>query len=191
MAKNIVLPGEPICKEEEYLAHKNVYVDIDGTIRATITGEVVFDNINRRISIKPVKELKIPKSSDIVIGYVSSMKDDIALLEIFGYDLSKTFKHTFTGVLHIFQVSETKGDNLYNHIRLGDIVKAKVLNSYIPLLITVKEPKLGVILAFCSRCGNQLYYENNHLICPICNNIENRKISIDYFLVRGKKSVKT
>lgn len=191
MANEIVTPGEPICKEEEYLAYKNVYTYDDGTIRAAVVGEVLYDNINRRVMVKPVKEVKIPKAGDVVVGMVTAMRDDVAFVELLGYDLAKTFKHSYTAILHILQVTDVRGDNLYNYVRLGDIVKAKVLNNYIPLLITIKEPKLGIILAFCSKCGNQLYREDDRLICPVCNNVESRKISLDYVLARGRKSVKT
>lgn len=190
MVKTLVLPGEPICKEEEYMAYKNVYIDVHGTVRAAVVGEVVYDNINRRISVKPIREVKIPKSGDVAIGVVMFMRDDIASIEVVGYDLTKMFKHSYTAYLHILQATDVRGDNLYSYVRLGDIVKVKILNNYIPLLVTIKEPRLGVILAFCSRCGSQLYRENDRLICPVCNNIETRKISLDYMLTRGRRGAK-
>lgn len=190
MSKRITLPGEPICKEEEYLAHKGVYVDENGVVRATTVGELVYDNANRRILVKPVKELKIPKAGEIVVGYVDSMRDDVAFIKIVGYDLTKTFKHSFTGVLHISQVVDTRGDTLYNYMRLGDLVKVKVLNSYIPILVTAKEPKLGVMLAFCSKCGSELYRDGHKLKCGVCGNTETRKTSLDYMKNRGKRNAK-
>lgn len=194
MSESLVVPGEAICREEEYMAYRNVYVDLKGVIRAAVVGEAVFDNVNRRVQIKPVKEVKMPKSGDIVLGYVAAMKDDLAQVEIIGYDVTKTFKHTFTGVLHILQVTEPKGekDSLYNYIRLGDFVKVKVLNSYVPFILTMKEPRLGVVLAFCTKCGNALHLSGDQLVCPVCRNTDSRKISFDYMLVsRGKKVAKT
>lgn len=191
MNRTIVLPGEPICKEEEYLPHKGVYVDENGTIRATTIGIPIYDATNRRVQIKPSKELKIPKAGDIVISYVNSMRDDIAFVKILGYDITKLFKHSFTGILHISQVVDAKGESLYNYLRLGDLVRVRVLNSYIPLLVTIKEPKLGVILAFCSKCGNELIKDGDKLKCSVCDNTEFRKLSIDYIRIKGKKNAKT
>ena len=190
MSKRIALPGESLCKEEEYLAHKGVYVDENGTVRASTVGEPIYDNASRRVQIKPVKELKIPKAGETVIGYVDTMRDDMAFIKIIGYDIAKTFKHSFTGVLHISQVTDAKGDSLYNYVRLGDLVKVKVLNRYIPILVAAKEPRLGVILAFCSRCGNELYKDGDKLKCGVCGNTEIRKISLDYMKVKGKKNAK-
>lgn len=191
MSNTLILPGESICKEEEYLAHKNVYVDEKGNVRAAVIGKIVLDNINRRISVKPFKEVKMPKTGEIVIGYVKSMRDDVAHVDVLGYDITKSFKHSFTAILHISQVTNAKGENLYNYVRLGDVIKAKVLNDYLPLLITIREPKLGVILAYCSLCGSQLYRDDDKLICPMCGSTESRKISLDYMLTRGKKGAKT
>uniref|UniRef100_A0A7C2V9L0 Exosome complex component Csl4 n=1 Tax=Ignisphaera aggregans TaxID=334771 RepID=A0A7C2V9L0_9CREN len=190
MSSNMVLPGDPICKEEEYLGYRNVYIDERGNVRAAVIGLVTLDKISRRVSVKPFKELRIPRAGDIVIGEVASMRDDIAFVELLGYDISKTFKHTYTSILHISQVTTARNESMYNYVRLGDLIKAKVLNDYLPLLISIKEPRLGVILAYCSRCGAQLYLNNSRLICPVCGNVEQRKLSIDYMLVRGKKNAK-
>lgn len=187
MSKSIAIPGDYICKEEEYIPHRHVYVDELGNVRSAVIGKVVLDNLNRRVSVKPFKDIKIPKTGDVVVGWVTSMRDDIAFIKIVGYDFTKLFKHNFTAVLHISQVTNSKGDNMYNYVRIGDIVKVKVLNDYLPLLVTIKEPKLGVILAYCSRCGSPLYFDGNKLICAICGNTEQRKISLDYIAIRGKK----
>ncbi|MEM4789000.1 MAG: exosome complex RNA-binding protein Csl4 [Ignisphaera sp.] len=190
MNNSLIYPGDFMCKEEEYLAHKNVYIDEKGNIRATVVGKPIYDSVNRRVLVKPFKEIKIPRPGEIVIGWVTSMRDDVAFVKIIGYDFAKTFKHMFSAILHISQVVETKGESMYNYVRLGDVVKAKVLNEYLPLLISIKEPRLGVLLANCSRCGSHLYLDNGKLVCSVCRNIEQRKISLEYMLVRGKKSAK-
>lgn len=190
VSNTLMYPGDFICKEEEYLAHKNVYIDEEGNIRAAVIGKLIYDNVNRRVFVKPLKEIKIPRPGETVIGWVTSTRDDVAFVKIVGYDLTKTFKHIFSAILHISQVVEVKGENMYNYVRLGDIVKAKVLNEYLPLLISIKEPRLGVLLAYCSRCGSHLYLDNGKLVCSACGNIEQRKASLEYMLVRGKKSAK-
>jgi exosome complex component CSL4 len=184
----MILPGDYICKEEEYIPHKYVYVDERGNIRSAVIGKVVFDTLNRRVLVKPLKDIKIPKTGDIVIGWITSMRDDVAFIKVVGYDFVKLFKHSFTAVLHISQATDSRGDNMYNYVRIGDVVKVKVLNDYLPLLVTIKEPKLGVMLAYCSRCGSALHYDGNKLICSVCGNTEQRKVSLDYILVRGKRS---
>ncbi|MEM1526141.1 MAG: exosome complex RNA-binding protein Csl4 [Ignisphaera sp.] len=190
MSDILMYPGDFVCKEEEYLAYKNVYIDEEGNIRAAVIGKPIYDNVNRRVFVKPLKEVKIPRPGETVIGWVTSTRDDVAFIKIVGHDLVKTFKHIFSAILHISQVVEAKGENMYNYVRLGDIVKAKVLNEYLPLLISIKEPRLGVLLAYCSKCGSHMYLDNGKLVCSVCGNIEQRKVSLEYMLVRGKKSAK-
>jgi exosome complex component CSL4 len=185
MARKIVVPGEMLCTEEEFLPFEGVYT-LNGAIRAYILGTPIYDTINRRVYIKSIKNPRRPKAGDIVIGAVEKMRDEMATTKIIGYDPSTPFKHIFTGILHISQVMETRVQSLYEYIKLGDFVKVKVLNNYIPYIVSMKDPKLGVILAYCSKCGSPLAKIGDILRCTKCNNIENRKLSIDYIFVKGK-----
>ncbi|MCS7110764.1 MAG: exosome complex RNA-binding protein Csl4 [Ignisphaera sp.] len=182
---SIVVPGEALCVEEEFMPFEGVYT-LDGVVRANTIGIPIYDVVNRRIYIKPAKNPKRPKSGDIVIGVVDRIRDEMATIRIIGYDVTTTFKHTFTGILHISQVMESRAQNLYDFIKLGDFVKVKILNSYIPYIVSMKDPRLGVILAYCSKCGSQLIKTGDFLKCTKCNNTENRKLSVDYMLVKGK-----
>ncbi len=179
--QNIVTPGDKVCVEEEFIPQAWTYVE-NGDVRALVVGRPVFDIINRRVYVKPLKSIEMPKSGDIVIGVVEQMRDEIAIIRFIGYDANRTFKHSFRGVLHISQASNTRIQNLYEVIRLGDIVRVKILNNYIPYLVTLKDAKLGVIEAFCSRCGAPLYRDRSKdvLRCRVCGNIESRKIAPDY-----------
>ncbi len=176
---HIVLPGEKLCVEEEYISSIGTYSE-GGVVRAAIIGRVQYDIINRKVYIKPVRNPVIPKAGDIVIGVVGQMRDDLATINIIGYDINNLFKHSFTGVLHISQVADARVPTLYDAIRIGDIIRAKVLNSYIPILLSIREPRLGVIQAYCSRCGSPLTKSGDKLQCSFCGNIENRKMAIDY-----------
>jgi exosome complex component CSL4 len=83
-------------------------------------------------------------------------------------------------VLHISQATEVRIQSLYDAIRLGDVVRIKVLNSYIPFIVTMKDAKLGVIVAYCSKCGAPLIKEREVLKCRVCGNAEMRKLTPDY-----------
>ena len=182
MSQKIVLPGDILCTEEEFISHTWTYVE-NGIVRALVIGKPIYDFLNRRVYVKPIKDLRMPKSNDVVIGVVEQMRDEVAVVKFLGYDLNRPLKHVFRGVLHISQASETRIESLYDVIRLGDIVKVKILNNYIPYVVTMKDPKLGVIIAYCSKCGAPLVKEKDKLRCPECGNIEQRKIALDYVYV--------
>lgn len=70
--------------------------------------------------------------------------------------------------------------SLLDVVRPGDYVKAKVLNNSIPYQLTLKEPDLGVVEAYCSVCGGLLYRSGDVLVCSLCGNREKRKTSLSY-----------
>ncbi len=177
----IVLPGDELCVEEEFLSSSGTYVE-NGVVRASVVGTPVFDIVSRRVYVKPAKKISILKPGDIVVGYVTMMRDDVAIVKILGYDLYRPLKTPFTGLLHISQVSEERIATMYDAVRIGDFIKAKVLNDYIPPLLSIKDPKCGVILAFCSRCGAVLVKKGDKLVCRRCGFMDSRKVSLEYMV---------
>ncbi len=182
MGSNIVLPGDYLCVEEEFSPGSGTYVE-DGKVRAAIIGVPSFDMASRRVNVKPFKRIALPKAGDVVVGEVTMVKDEVAVVKVLGFDLYNTFKNPLTGLLHISQITEQRISSVYEMIALGDLIKAKVLNNYLPLLLSTKDPKLGVILAKCSKCGAILVKKNDSLVCPSCRRVERRKVSMDYLAV--------
>jgi|UniRef100_A0A7J2TB18 Predicted RNA-binding protein (consists of S1 domain and a Zn-ribbon domain) len=174
-----VTPGDKLCVEEEFVPHTGAYVD-NGVVRSLIVGRPIYDIISRRVYVKPAKSVQMPKSGDVLLGVVEQMRDEVAIIRFIGYDINKPLKHEFRGVLHISQATEARIQSLYDAIRLGDVVRIKVLNSYIPFIVTMKDAKLGVIAAYCSKCGAPLIKEREILKCRVCGNAEMRKLTPDY-----------
>jgi len=184
----IVLPGEPLATIEEFLPEEGVYVD-NGIIRAAIYGKVKIDIRNKRIRVEPLKSaVKVPRRGEVYYGVVSGIvREDLALIKLVFDAQMERLSGTFTGVLHLSQASDRRIESLYQVVRLGDFVRVQVISEY-PLLLTIKQPQLGVVMAFCSNCGDILYRKPgfDHLICKRCGNKELRKVSIYYmFIDRG------
>ncbi|MCD6428582.1 MAG: exosome complex RNA-binding protein Csl4 [Desulfurococcales archaeon] len=181
-----VVPGDTICVIEEFLPGPWTYV-VDGAIKAAITGRVYVDIAMRTVSVRPtVKLFEVTMRGTYIYGYVVMVKDEFAIIKVVGSAHGTKYASTFTGLLHISQSSDKFIKNLYDVVRVGDIVKAKVLNDAPPFNLTFKEPRLGVILAFCGTCGHRLTkLSTDTLKCPICGNIEKRKVSIDYGNLKG------
>ncbi|RLG77956.1 MAG: RNA-binding protein [Thermoprotei archaeon] len=182
----LVLPRDNLCVEEEFMASTGTYVE-DGNIYSAVVGRVVYDMNLRRVYVVPSKKVSIPSVGDVVIGQVSGGRDDIVFVKILALNLAMPFKTAFTGLLHISQVSEHRVNSIFEVLRVGDLVKAKVLSSKPPFLLSIKEPRLGVILAYCSKCGAPLVKDNDKLRCPECCNQENRRVSLDYLITRHYK----
>lgn len=179
----LVLPGDAIGVEEEFIPVSGAYVDTGGFIRSMIIGLTSIDVFKKTLVIKKIIDKPIvPKQGDIVEGVISSLSDDIAFIDIYAVNNRYDKSIDFTGVIHVSQASQEFVKSLFDIFRLGDVVRAKVLNNNNPFQLTTKDPVLGVIVAYCSLCGNVLYRRDDRLVCSVCGNIENRKISIKYYM---------
>jgi exosome complex component CSL4 len=108
------------------------------------------------------------------------VQSKIAIVRIFqvGKHLLSGF---FTGILHVSDVSLRYVETMYEACKPGDIIRAKVVSDKNRTFhLSVKEPNLGVIYAFCSRCGNILTFRRVRMRCLKCGKIEKRKVAQDY-----------
>ena len=179
-----VTPGQPLCAIEEFIPGKGTYEDENGIVRAAVTGTVRIDMINYQIEVRGENvEDKLPTQRDIVIGYILSMRDELATIKITKNYSAALKSEIFTGALHISQASP-KGfmSSLYEGYRPGDIVKLKIVSGP-PYVLSAKGNRLGVILAHCTVCGAPLYLNNKgKLVCKNCGHEESRVLSTEYIL---------
>lgn len=181
MTPEITLPGEQLAVEEEAIPVSNAYVDEGGYIRASIIGLPSFDKLKKTIYVKPlVKRDVLLKPGTIVEGLVVAASEDLAFIDIYSANGARVRAQ---GVLHVSQCSETKINALLEVVKPGDYVRAKVLNNLPPYQLSLKEPGLGVIEAYCSICGSPLYKSGDKLQCGSCGNIETRKIGGTYVYI--------
>jgi len=179
--KKLVTPGDVIGVEEEFTPITGAYIDERGFIRSQLVGIVFSDIIKKSVLVKHVRDKPlIPKPGDIVEGVVTGVSDDLVFISIYSINNRYARSLDLTGLLHISQASSEFAPSMYELFRLGEVVRAKVLNSYHPYQLTTKDPSLGVIVAFCTRCGSVLHRKDSNLVCTRCGNVEKRKISVFY-----------
>jgi len=181
-----VLPGDEICVIEEFLPGPGTF-EFEGIVRSALVGTTYIDEVTRIVHVKPLKDLtRFPTKGSTVIGIVVLVRDEFAIVKVVGDVKGVNYSPAYTGILHISQASETHVKDLYEVIRVGDLIKAKVLNGEPPYNLTLREPRLGVILAFCGNCGSKLVKSGpTTLKCKVCGRVEKRKVSIDYGKLKG------
>lgn len=180
--KAIATPGDELGVCEEFTPNYGVYIDDMCFLRSSVVGKVIKDILNKNIKILPLKKkLLFPSPRDNVIGYVSSVRGEMALVILLYTDDFKPLSSPLAGFIHVSQTGIDSG-NLTDLIAPGDLVKARIISTENPFQLSLKHPSLGVILASCSKCGGILVKMKNEsrLICPKCGNQEKRKISSDY-----------
>jgi len=177
---HLVVPGERLGVIEEFIPDSGTYVR-DGVIYSKIVGRSLVDLQNRRVSVYPATEgAVVPKVSGVILGQVGNSQSDNVLVRIFKVG-NKKISGEFGGILHISDVSDRYVNSMNEVCKPGDILRAKVISEKNRIYhLSTNDKNLGVLDAFCSRCGNLLEPQRFELRCPKCGNIEKRKMAADY-----------
>ncbi|MEM0001412.1 MAG: exosome complex RNA-binding protein Csl4 [Desulfurococcaceae archaeon] len=179
---SFVIPGESLAVEEEVLPVNGAYADQYGYVRSMLVGKAILDRYKKTLHVKPLvrRDLTL-KQGSIVEGLITGLSEEVAFVKIYSAENNKV---NAVGLLHVSQVSSDYVHDIYDYVRIGDIVKAKTLNSSAPYLLTIREPSTGVILAHCSSCGSVLYLHSaGYLVCRNCGRQEKRKVAVGYLYV--------
>lgn len=176
----LVVPGDRLGVIEEFEPGPGTYVE-EGTIYSLTTGRALMDIINKKVSVYPgIKAASVPKVGSTVVGQIQEVQSKQAVLRIFQVD-NHVLSGFFSGLLHISDVSPRYVESMYNVCKAGDIVRAKVVSDKNRVFhLSTNDRDLGVVYAFCSRCGHVLSFRRLRMRCPECGNTERRKPAQDY-----------
>jgi exosome complex component CSL4 len=175
-----VLPGDKLGVVEQFLPGAGTY-ETEGTIYSNFTGTAKIDLRNKRVTVVPTTRIpELPKEGAEILASVTHTQEKMATVSIWKIN-GKSMQNPFTAILHISSSSPRYERNMSDVCKAGDIIRARIIDmtSRIPQLTTAGRG-LGVIRAFCSRCGVVLEMTNRRLQCPACGNIERRRLAEDY-----------
>ncbi|MDI6805594.1 MAG: exosome complex RNA-binding protein Csl4 [Candidatus Bathyarchaeia archaeon] len=175
-----VLPGERLGVIEEFIPDAGTYV-MGGIIHSKIVGRALLDFLNKRVSVYPlIPKARIPKVGSVVLGQVSYVQTENAGVRIFKIG-NNPLSGFFSGILHVSDVQQTYVKSMFDVCKPGDIIRAKVISEKNRVYhLYTKDRELGVVYAFCSRCGYMLELKRYIMRCARCGKIEKRKIALDY-----------
>ena len=175
-----VLPGDKLGVVEQFLPGVGTYEE-DGTIYAHYTGNAKADLKNKRVTVVPITRVpQLPKEGATVLASVIHAQEKMATVNIWKIE-GKMIGNPFTAILHISSSSPRYERNMADVCKTGDILRARVIDmtNRIPQLTTAGRG-LGVIKAFCSKCGAVLEFKDRRLQCPSCGNLERRRLAEDF-----------
>jgi len=176
----LVVPGEKLGVVEEFSPGQGAYEE-NGTIYAQLVGHTLVDLSKKIVSVHSrVRTPIVPTEGATVLGVVTNAQGRVATVNIVKID-EHVLQTPFVGVLHISSSSPRYERDMVDVCKALDIVRARVVNvkNRDPQLTTIGRG-LGVVKAFCSRCGHVLIRKGHALQCESCRNIERRKIAEDY-----------
>ncbi|MCK4424416.1 exosome complex RNA-binding protein Csl4 [Candidatus Bathyarchaeota archaeon] len=175
-----VVPGERLGVIEEFTPSSGTYVQ-EGVIYSKVTGRALLDFPNKRVSVHSVtREVRVPRVGSIVLGQVSSVQSQKAFVRVFKIG-DKQLSGFFTGILYISDVQLRYVDSMFAVCKPCDIIRAKVISEKNRTYhLSTVDKTLGVVYAFCSRCGYMLELRRRYMLCPRCGKDEKRKVASDY-----------
>jgi len=176
----LVVPGERLGVIEEFEPGPGTYVE-EGTIYSFTTGRALMDILNKKVSVYPgVKASGVPRVGSTVVGQVSEVQSKQAVVRIFQVG-NRVLSGFFSGLLHISDVSPRYVESMYDVCKAGDIIRTQVISDKNRVFhLSTNDKDLGVVYAFCSRCGHVLSLRRLRMRCPGCGNFERRKPAQDY-----------
>lgn len=181
--KELLLPGDFVATGEEYLPGTGTYLDNNGNIYSTNSGELLIDKRDMIANLKP--NTRYPRMQEVgmkplgVIGETSGQVAFVDLTEM-GEDRS-LIAWRITALLHISRIKQGYVERIKDEVRIGDVVRVKISErSSHTVTIDTLDYDCGVILAFCSKCRKPMALEGNMVVCRECGCRETRKIASDY-----------
>jgi exosome complex component CSL4 len=176
----LVVPGDKLGVIEEFEPGPGTYVE-KGMIYSLATGRALLDFLNKKVSVYPGTSMSgVPKVGSVVTGQVQEVQSKQANVRIYQVR-DRVLNGFFTGLLHISDVSPRYVESMYDVCKAGDIIRAKVVSDKNRVYhLSTNDKDLGVVYAFCSRCGNVLSFRRMRMRCEVCDNAERRKTASDY-----------
>jgi exosome complex component CSL4 len=175
-----VVPGECLGVIEEFIPDTGTFVK-DGKICSKVVGHALLDLLNKKVSVYPlVHAARVPKVGSTVVGQVSSVQPQNAVVRIFQIG-GRNLTGVFNGFLHVSDAHMRFVDSMFDICKPGDIVRANVVSEMNRAYhLSTRDKGLGVVYAFCSRCGYFLEPKGYNMRCGRCGNVERRKTAVDY-----------
>ncbi|MDX1610829.1 MAG: exosome complex RNA-binding protein Csl4 [Candidatus Thermoplasmatota archaeon] len=182
MTSKLVFPGDELAVAEEFMPGEGTYEE-DGMVYAAWMGEAHLDAANYEASVTPsTNQPATLEPRDQVIGRVRGMRKSFAMVEVQAKvdEPDREVASDTNGTLHIAKISPDYLDQIEDAFRVGDLIRAEVLEVEPAVQLSTKAIELGVLLARCPMCRTVMEAKGHGLVCPSCDWKSRAKLAVDY-----------
>jgi exosome complex component CSL4 len=178
--KKVVTPGEVIATTEEFLPGEGTY-ELKGSILSSFLGRLNLDVEEMVAKVEPINPPAILKVGDIVLTQVFDVKSSMILTNVACAENNpRALSGNTIGAIHISKISEGYTSDVWKEFRIGDVVRARVVQVKPSLQLSTDKSNLGALHSLCTKCRMPLIKKENNLFCSDCQRVELRKIAPDY-----------
>lgn len=176
----MVFPGDELAVSEEYIAGEGT-LDENGKIYASTVGIVELDSKERVLRVRPFNPPVKLGIGDDVIAVVSGTRESMGSAEVVKVEgKERSVSGDTNGSIHVSKISEDYTKSVKGEFRIGDIIRARVIQTEPSLQLTTSGSRYGVLKAFCAACRLSMEKKGNQLYCENCDTTDRRKIAADY-----------
>ena len=176
-----VFPGDALAFAEEFLPDEGVYDD--GTyLRASRIGKFEVNTDEMRVRVSPVTS--VPSTlhlGDYVYGKITMLKTSMCGVEVLHVEGSqRNVAGDTNGTLHVSKIAKRYIQDPSREYRLGDIIRARVIDVKPSVQLSTEDPRCGGILCLCLRDRFPLKRVGKGLECPVCGRRDTRNLAPVY-----------
>ncbi|HDH82033.1 MAG: RNA-binding protein [Thermoplasmata archaeon] len=178
---SVVLPGDIIATSEELFPGYGTK-DVGGNIIGTIIGNFFINKKRTAAEIKPLTSVPaLLHKGDTIICEVKKITDKMVLVDILHVaGVNREMAGDKDAAIRVSDIAAGYVVSARDEYRIGDIIRARVMQARPAMRLSTEGPHLGSIKSFCSNCRVPLVKKNSVLECPRCGRVEKRKIASDY-----------
>ncbi len=177
---DIVMPGDELATNEEYMPGPGTF-EKGGIIYSSVIGRRDFNETEKIARVSPLRTLDELREGDIVICEIIHVSNSLARVIVHAQEsFPKPQFMNLNGVIHVSRIRDDYDNDVRNHFRIGDLVRARVDQVSPSLQLSTKDEELGVLKARCQRCRSFLQNRDGTLHCKECQRDESRKVAGDY-----------
>lgn len=178
----MVFPGDELGVAEQFMPGPGTYEE-DGMVYAAWIGEAHLDPKSFKAEVHP--RTKTPatfEEGDLLIGRVRSLRKSFVSVDVVAKaDMpDREPVSEARGTLHISKISNDYIDQIEDAFRVGDIIRARVIEVEPAIQLITKDDELGVLLARCPKCRTVMETKGHGLVCPDCDWKSRAKLAADY-----------
>jgi len=178
--EEFVIPGDRVGTVEEVIPGWGTYEE-EGVVYSKGLGSLNVDMDEMKATVRSIKKPAVIQKRDVIIARIKDIRSSMVVavaVHIVGND--RQIAGETIASLHVSKVSTEYVEDIRRMFRIGDYIRALVIQAKPSVQIATDGRDFGVLRALCMQCRTSMRRDGRSLKCPECGRIESRKLANDF-----------